>query len=369
MSLIAAGALISGAEARPPLPAGWAAAKSPLYVEARYRWRRHRRVRSKREQEEAKAIGQEAGNTANKPSQPSAPPPAAEQAAKASAPEPMGPPPPPPEWSAAEVKAGWMDCGRRLSGLDILYDRLDPIKEGACGLLAPIRLNGFKGSQEPGVSFSPAPTVSCKLADALHRWFHDVIQPSAKTYLHASVVRIATLSAYNCRTRYDNPFQRISEHAFANALDVSEFVTAKGERVSVLDHWSEGGERGVFLHKIHEGACEIFGTTLGPEANGAHKNHFHLDMRERRHPLCDFTPEQVRAQKEAKKQAAVPASAEAKTPISGNDKPSAPGLQTKIAPAPAAPEGQAQADAKPAATKRHSRHIRRRHSRRHTRYR
>ena len=36
-----------------------------------------------------------------------------------------------------------------------------------------------------------------------------------------------------------------------------------------------------FLREIHTAACRIFGTTLGPETNLAHKNHFHLDMAER----------------------------------------------------------------------------------------
>jgi hypothetical protein len=271
------------------------------------------------------------------------------------------------EWSAAEIKAGQMDCGRRLSGLSLRYDELAPLKEGVCGSPAPIRLNGFEAGSEPPASLSPAPTVSCKLAEALHRWFYDVIQPNAKTYLHASIVRIATLSAYNCRARYDNPFQRMSEHAYANAVDVSEFITAKGEHVSVLDHWSEGGERGTFLHKIHEGACEIFGTTLGPEANSAHKNHFHLDMRERRHPLCDFTPQQVRAQKEAAKHAAAPA--EAKAPV-GSAQPSASAPQTSMGAPPAVPESQARGEVKPetAVPKLRGRSGRRRH-RRHGRYR
>jgi hypothetical protein len=36
-----------------------------------------------------------------------------------------------------------------------------------------------------------------------------------------------------------------------------------------------------FLHEIHVAACKRFGTVLGPEANEAHRNHFHLDMAER----------------------------------------------------------------------------------------
>lgn len=36
-----------------------------------------------------------------------------------------------------------------------------------------------------------------------------------------------------------------------------------------------------FLRRIHASACRTFGTTLGPEANEAHRNHFHIDMAER----------------------------------------------------------------------------------------
>jgi len=36
-----------------------------------------------------------------------------------------------------------------------------------------------------------------------------------------------------------------------------------------------------FLRAIHAAACRRFGTVLGPEANDAHRNHFHLDMADR----------------------------------------------------------------------------------------
>lgn len=43
-----------------------------------------------------------------------------------------------------------------------------------------------------------------------------------------------------------------------------------------------------FLKGAHAAACQIFGTTLGPEANNAHRNHFHVDMAPRRSKLiCD----------------------------------------------------------------------------------
>ena len=43
-----------------------------------------------------------------------------------------------------------------------------------------------------------------------------------------------------------------------------------------------------FIKDVHDEACQVFGTTLGPAANEAHKNHFHLDMKARRRAgLCE----------------------------------------------------------------------------------
>jgi hypothetical protein len=42
-----------------------------------------------------------------------------------------------------------------------------------------------------------------------------------------------------------------------------------------------GDGRMDFLRSAHRAACKIFSTVLGPEANSAHRNHFHVDMAER----------------------------------------------------------------------------------------
>lgn len=50
-----------------------------------------------------------------------------------------------------------------------------------------------------------------------------------------------------------------------------------------------GERKETFLHSAHAAACRLFGTTLGPEANAAHRNHLHIDMAERRGgiKICD----------------------------------------------------------------------------------
>jgi hypothetical protein len=141
------------------------------------------------------------------------------------------------------------------------------------------------------------------------------VQPIAKELLGAPIRRIVTASAYMCRQRIGTTTgSRPSEHSFANALDISAFVTADGRSIEVLTGWGQttrdrqaqaksdkpaGGDarplrdagpvdrtdtaEGQFLRRMHEGACGIFGTVLGPEANEAHRNHLHLDLAARKH--------------------------------------------------------------------------------------
>lgn len=208
-----------------------------------------------------------------------APPPSQRGVTRSS--EPLGPVAPPAKWSDAEISNAKAACARLMPDGAYEFKALEPLKEGACGAPAPIRLAYI--NHVPRVEVRPVATLTCPLAEALERWLREVVQPSAKTLLHANVIRLGNLSAYQCRNRYNSPTERISYHAFAEALDVSEFVTAKGEHINVLEHWPVKDERSQFLREVHDGACKIFGTVLGPAANAAHKNHFHLDMAQRRH--------------------------------------------------------------------------------------
>jgi hypothetical protein len=223
---------------------------------------------------------------------PSQPPPAPKAEA--------GPPPPPATWPEPEIVAALSDCLKEVSGKNIVFEALKPIREGSCGLPAPILLKSFTSDKGPVLTISPPATTTCRMASALRRWIDDVVQPSAKRNLDAAIVTLSNASAYACRNQNSSPLGRLSQHATGNALDVATFVTAKGETVSVLDHWTLDDGRGRFLREVHAGACAIFGTTLGPEANADHKNHFHLDMTPRRQGLCDFTPDQA-ARRDAKR--------------------------------------------------------------------
>jgi len=77
---------------------------------------------------------------------------------------------------------------------------------------------------------------------------------------------------------------RLSFHReVANAVRDAEFIQESGpEREDV-----KKGAESAFLHRLHKGACGVFGTVLGPEANEAHRDHFHFDLATRRRSaLC-----------------------------------------------------------------------------------
>ena len=115
------------------------------------------------------------------------------------------------------------------------YQPLPPIKEGICGAPAPVLLHSI--GKDPKVVIDPPATVSCPMVKELSDWLNDTVQPEAKTLLDSTVVGLHNATSYACRNRYGGANTPLSEHALANALDVSEFVFASGARVTVLEVW------------------------------------------------------------------------------------------------------------------------------------
>ena len=70
------------------------------------------------------------------------------------------------------------------------------------------------------------------------------MQPKARAAIGAPVVKLHNASSYVCRNRYGGETTPLSEHALANALDVSEFVFQSGEKVTVLANWPRVVVRG-----------------------------------------------------------------------------------------------------------------------------
>ncbi len=322
-------------------------------------------------------------------------------------PVPAEPEPVPDKWSDQEVIAALEECLALLAPLGANIDVSKPIRDGQCGSAAVVQLKRV-GAASP-VEISPPATLNCRMVVKLHEWVEKSLQPAARETFNAPVRRLVNASGYTCRNRYGSraATAKISEHAFANALDISAIVMADGRSIDVLSNWGKterdlraiaeakaeaerqakaaaaaekaaakagkdakpepadarkakadakdgaakkedpptkgkgattkdhdadavegepsardakkkdaprgralasaerqglgrpdtlpvpGGDtvvtkEGAFLRRLHRGACGIFSTVLGPEANDAHRNHFHLDLApRRRNAFCE----------------------------------------------------------------------------------
>lgn len=157
------------------------------------------------------------------------------------------------------------------AGVD--YARRPAVGTGECRAAQRMVLTGKDFA--PGLSPAGA-APGCAVTAGMILWDRDVVQPLARQHLGQAVVRLDNLGSYNCRTIGGG--ERRSEHSTANAIDISVFVLADGTRVSVLEDWDDGGAKGAFLHAVRDGSCGLFSTTLSPDYNTAHADHFHLDM-------------------------------------------------------------------------------------------
>lgn len=123
----------------------------------------------------------------------------------------------------------------------------------------------------------PAPLVmACPVAAALWKW-HDTLNPAARRQFGSPVATIEHYGSYNCR-QIRGASSGWSEHASADAVDIAAFVLADGRRISILKDWDGAATKAAFLREARDGACNLFSTTLSPDYNAAHADHFHLDM-------------------------------------------------------------------------------------------
>lgn len=119
--------------------------------------------------------------------------------------------------------------------------------------------------------------ASCPLAVAYALFETHGLQPAAQRVFGQSVAQVDHLGSFACRNVYHREQGRLSQHATANALDISGFRLKDGQRIVLARDWQAGGAKAQFLREVRDAACESFSTVLGPDYNAAHVNHFHLD--------------------------------------------------------------------------------------------
>jgi hypothetical protein len=111
-------------------------------------------------------------------------------------------------------------------------------------------------------------------------WERDVVAKAAQQRLGTTVTEIEIAGApFQCRPIAGRRDHRLSEHAYANAIDIGGFKLANGRVVTIAQSWRRGSDQEkAFLRDVRGGACRYFQAVLSPDYNRDHANHLHFDL-------------------------------------------------------------------------------------------
>lgn len=147
-----------------------------------------------------------------------------------------------------------------------------------CGAHQVVRVRKGPGD----IRYSSNPLLSCQMALAMAD-FERVVQREAQRHLDRRVVRIDHLGTYNCREMAN--YELISEHSFANAIDLRRFHLEGGGTVDVLDHFApDQGDppdpKSAFLRALAQRLYDedVFSNVITPYFDEIHRNHIHVDL-------------------------------------------------------------------------------------------
>ena len=185
----------------------------------------------------------------------------------------LGPPEPYADCEAELAQAG---VKVRVASIPV---HVAPKAKFQCG--APQVVTYVRG---PGnIAYNASPVVTCTMALALAS-FERILQKEATAIFGSPVARIDQLGTYNCRVMSAYPTW-VSEHSYANAIDIGGFTLANGKTVEVLRDFDVGEAppakpAAAFLRVVSRRANDedVFSHVLTPFFDAHHKNHFHLDL-------------------------------------------------------------------------------------------
>jgi len=139
----------------------------------------------------------------------------------------------------------------------------------------------YRGPKD-GVRWNAAPIVTCGMALALAR-FEEVLAEEAARELGRKVVRIEQGGTYNCRKMAR--FDLVSEHSFANAIDIRSFRLESGATITVERHFGRPGKEpttaeGRFLRALSRRLYDdgVFSVVITEFFDRLHRDHFHFDQ-------------------------------------------------------------------------------------------
>lgn len=176
-------------------------------------------------------------------------------------------------WRASEEQACIASGAVRQS--NVIRARSALGGPATCGTENPYEMSAALGGR---VIMRPSAMLRCPMIPQVEKWLADVVEPAARFHFNQPLAEITVAASYACRPINHVSGGRLSEHGYANALDVSKFVLASGEVITVKGGWYGSERERGFLRAVHAGACRNFTTVLGPNYDSNHKDHFHVDL-------------------------------------------------------------------------------------------
>ena len=142
-----------------------------------------------------------------------------------------------------------------------------------CDVTHAVRVASFADASVNHTFLATCPLALALAMSERHAW-----QPAALSIYGERIRRIDHVGSYACRNVNHGADGRLSEHAYANAIDVEAFELADGSRITIAQDWDADSRAGRLLARIRAGACDYFHAVLGPDYNALHRTHLHLDM-------------------------------------------------------------------------------------------
>jgi hypothetical protein len=175
-------------------------------------------------------------------------------------------PSPPPADSAAA-------CLRSLDQHHIIYERVkDWHTPEGCGIDQAVRV------QHSAIEWNRSALMTCSMSSVIWEFETQVVQPAAQRNFGQTVRKMSNAGTYNCRGEVGGRPERLSQHSFGKAIDVTGFELTDGTVISVQKDWRNKGAKSEFLHQVAQGACKIFSVVMTPNRNAEHHDHLHFDI-------------------------------------------------------------------------------------------
>ena len=175
-------------------------------------------------------------------------------------------------WKLSQRIGNFEYCQKFLTELDVRFQALPPKEESAfCHIRNQVEVTRLSSAK-----INPLRST-CGTALRLALWEYHGLQPAAEARFQSKVSSMQHIGSYSCRKirTTDGDSDRFSEHATANAVDISGVTLSDGRKITLIADWQT--DTG-FLHDIRDAACRFFRVVLSPDFNVLHADHFHMDM-------------------------------------------------------------------------------------------